>query len=612
MTRFNQWFPQILLLVSLSLSAATPLIAQTIEAINTENPYVAEAWERVNEQQYFDALSLISVNQQRGPRTPVDAEDTGAASDNDRLEWLAAKSELGFGLPDRASATLEALGERTPTTKLRGSALMQLAQLQFQRGMYEASESTLDKLEDRLPRYKKISRVELKARSALVQGRYEDVVETLGEIGQSQLDNYMRYNLALSYIKTGQEKRGISLMGRVGQMPIRDLQSHGLRDRANLSLGYYLLKSKNGGTARPILERIRVDGPFSNQALLGLGWAQLTPEGKIIPEIADDLLEDEDPLNQLNAIGIMVRPRRTEDLFGRLGLRPLRAKESERIAQLRVNKALVAWAELIDRRPVDPSVTESWLAIPYALQKVGAHEQALDFYLTGIEKLEQRREELAKAREQLATGRMLNTLATKEPDSEAGWNWQINELPDASETYLLSDLIATNSYQEGVKNFRDLRMLRRRLDRWRLEMDALVAQKQSRVTKGLNIEFLIGETRQSFQNPYRDLDLELALDETLSGRRGAIEEDIIIERYPKQLKLAAVPKNFGGELKALRKIQPRLETQSARLALAERAQAQLLQKLGDNEIAAQDEVLKGYLIEARFAAARLFETGVDR
>lgn len=582
---------------------------QREKPITTENPYLAEAWQQVDQQNYFDALSLIGVNQRRAARSNLEGADPQI--DADRSDWLAALSAIGFGFPDRASDTLEELGDRTPTTKLRGAALLELAKLQYERGMLEAAEATLKTLDDRLPRYKKVNRIDLLSRAALAQGRFEDAADILNDIGQSQMDPYMRYNLAVSYIKTGQEKRGLKLMGRVGQLPIRDLQTHALRDRANLALGYSLLDQGNGGTARPVLERIRIDGPFSSQALLGVGWAQLAPDGKIIPEIADDLLDDEDPLNQLNAIGIMVRPRRSEDLFGRLGLRPLRAKESARIAGTRINKALIAWVELLERTPIDEAITESWLAVPFALQKLGAHEQALELYLTGIEKLDARRLELAKNKERIRSNRMLNTMAAKEPDSEAGWNWPINELPDAEETYLLSDLIATTPYQEGVKNYRDIRMLRRRLGRWRLAIESLLAQSTGRSNRGLNIEFLIGQTRMSYQRQYTDLDIDLSLDEKLSNR-GSIVEDIIIERYPKRLKLSAVPQNFGGQTKDLRQMIPRIEQQYAKLGAAETDQAALLQVLAENEIDAQDEILKRYLIEARFAAARLFESGIER
>ena len=46
-----------------------------------------------------------------------------------------------------------------------------------------------------------------------------------------------------------------------------------LRDKANLALGFALLQAQRAAEARPILERVRLEGPFSSMALLGVGWA---------------------------------------------------------------------------------------------------------------------------------------------------------------------------------------------------------------------------------------------------------------------------------------------------------------------------------------------------
>ena len=46
-----------------------------------------------------------------------------------------------------------------------------------------------------------------------------------------------------------------------------------LKDRANLALGFAYLQKKNPQKARLALERVRLSGPYSNKALLALGWA---------------------------------------------------------------------------------------------------------------------------------------------------------------------------------------------------------------------------------------------------------------------------------------------------------------------------------------------------
>ena len=46
-----------------------------------------------------------------------------------------------------------------------------------------------------------------------------------------------------------------------------------LRDKANLALGYAFLQDDQPLAAKPALQRVRLEGPFSNKALLGVGWA---------------------------------------------------------------------------------------------------------------------------------------------------------------------------------------------------------------------------------------------------------------------------------------------------------------------------------------------------
>ena len=56
-------------------------------------------------------------------------------------------------------------------------------------------------------------------------------------------------------------------------MPARPRSCSALRDRANLALGFAYLQANQPDKARVPLERVRLNGAYSNKALLGLGWA---------------------------------------------------------------------------------------------------------------------------------------------------------------------------------------------------------------------------------------------------------------------------------------------------------------------------------------------------
>jgi hypothetical protein len=77
----------------------------------------------------------------------------------------------------------------------------------------------------------------------------------------------------VALVRVGRLPEAIAYLDRVGRMETRDEELLALRDKANLALGFAYLQARRPGDARPILERVRLEGPFSSMALLGVGWA---------------------------------------------------------------------------------------------------------------------------------------------------------------------------------------------------------------------------------------------------------------------------------------------------------------------------------------------------
>jgi hypothetical protein len=47
-----------------------------------------------------------------------------------------------------------------------------------------------------------------------------------------------------------------------------------------------------------------------------------------------------------------------------------------------------------------------------------------------------------------------------------GWFWEMENAPDSAESHYLLDLLASHTFQESLKNYRDLRVLRSNLETW--------------------------------------------------------------------------------------------------------------------------------------------------
>jgi hypothetical protein len=68
---------------------------------------------------------------------------------------------------------------------------------------------------------------------------------------------------------------------------------------------------------------------------------------------------------------------------------------------------------------------------------------------------------------------MLRTVAIGDDQAESGWTWSLDNVPDTPEAYYLHGLIAENRFQEALKNYRDLRMLDRKLADWSARVQQL-------------------------------------------------------------------------------------------------------------------------------------------
>src|SRR5262249_34165573 len=141
-------------------------------------------------------------------------------------------------------------------------------------------------------------------------------------------------------------------------------ESRALRDKANVALGFAALQANRPENARTYLERVRLNGMLANMALLQFGWADAA-------------------LNRPKA-------------------------------------ALVPWTELAGRKPIDAAVLEAKLAVPWALNELGAHEQAFDRYNDAIATFKQERRNLDESITAIRAGKLLAGLLERNPGEETG------------------------------------------------------------------------------------------------------------------------------------------------------------------------------------------------
>ena len=520
-------------------------------------------------------------------------------------QWLLAQTYLNFGMKFKSEEIYRSIAATAADRDLMTRTRLRLAEFEYERGYYDEARTTLYGMRERLPAELIEDWQDLLARVLMAGGRYAEALEILTDLRNGDRQSpYTRYNLGVALVNTGDLAKGRDVLDRVGRMRVTDIETMAFRDRVNMSLGWHFLKANFAGNAKQAFYRVRGTGPFSNRSLLGLGWAELSPESRLSGR---DIPEDLTPFSTFATIGGVLRP-------GFLNRDVLdKEQKSYRIGRISpeeqeaLRRAMVAWVELISRDPLDPAVQEAWLAIPYALDRLGAHREALQYYEKAVAQLEDTRRRLDLAKASIKRGVMVETLVRRDIDSEAGWGWKLKDLPDTPETYYLQTLLAEHRFQEALKNYRDVRLLGRSLDGWKIRLEQLEQTHQARTLSEEPPTLLFRRAKQDWVEPWKKISIKLREESTLSPPGSTEAPFEAPPAPPSTLQLAEAPERFNGHAERITDLRARIANLRELTAVAGAEQARLLQNMADKELDGQRKAVDKYLIEARFALARLYD-----
>ena len=366
---------------------------------------------------YFGALVRLEAARDSGRMPHHDAD----------AELLSGGLYLSLGLHAEATRIFDRLLAGSVPQSVSDRARFYLARIGYQRGYYDEAWHSLQQIRAPLPGPLESERRLLSANVLMAQGRYAEAATTLRAAGAGDdWAPYAQFNLGVALVRSGDVAQGQHWLEAVGTMPASSDEQRSLRDRANLALGYAMLQQKDAEPAVAALTRVRLDGPFTSRALLGLGWAEADAR--------------------------------------------------------RPDRALVPWLELRERRLLDSAVQESYLAVPYAYAQLASNGQAAQQYRFAVQAYAEEGRRLDESIAAIRRGGFLDSVMAAAPASDvAGWFWQLQKVPDAPQTRYLYHLLASHEFQEGLKNYRDLRIMQRNLDGWRESLgafDEMVATRE--------------------------------------------------------------------------------------------------------------------------------------
>ena len=404
----TQW---LLLGVALAAIAARPTIAADLRDL-----YFGEALYQAYQGQYFDALERLDA--ELAQHRHLDEPELDSLQHHIRqADFSVGDFELRYRMHLRAGRAIRAVLEADVDQPVKNEAAFRLARIEFQKGQSEDALHALERIHGTVPEGIKDDIEFLRANVYLALGRPADAVEVLRRLqGAESLKGFAAYNLGIALLQADHTPEALRQLDRAGQIESREIPTAAIRDKSNMVLGSIMLQSADYGHAQQAFDRVRLEGPYSNRALLSTGWAEVS------------------------------------------------ARDYE--------KALVPWGMLIGRDATDAAVQEAKLALPFAYSRLQLYGRAALLYGQALDSFGKELEKVDASVRSIRAGNFLKALVREEIKQDNLWVVRLRTLPDTPETFYLTDLMASNDFQTALQNYLDMEDLRRRLIAWQNGFDA--------------------------------------------------------------------------------------------------------------------------------------------
>ena len=197
----------------------------------------------------------------------------------DEADLLLGGMYLSYGHHLEAAEIFERLLADNVSSEIRDRTWFFLAKIWYQRGYLGRASDALTFIEGELPENIEREALMLDAQILIDAGEYDAAIAKLQNWeGRTEWARYAKFNIGVALVRSGRVEEASLLLDELGGMDPYNAELMALRDKANLALGYALLQDGRPYAAKAPLQRVRLEGPFSNKALLGVGWADAEME----------------------------------------------------------------------------------------------------------------------------------------------------------------------------------------------------------------------------------------------------------------------------------------------------------------------------------------------
>jgi len=357
------------------------------------------------QQDYLTAISRLQLAENQELLSPSSAD----------TRLLLARLKLAFGLHLDAGFDLHKVPGDQVSAKERNRLWYELAEAFYRRSYRQAAMESLDNIAGDIPADIAGNLQLLRASVLMSLNRDEEAAHSLAHwSGDPRLVGYARYNRAIALQRLGRDDEAAVALEKIIEMRATEEELLALRDRAGISLGYLLARNGSYERARRRLMAVRQQGPFSNQALLALGWIDYK--------------------------------------------------------QGRKESALDLWVELASRPSSDPSVLESLLVVPTVQREQNALVPAAADFAAAISAYTTELDKLQKSRTALESGSTVQQILQDDLRSTP-----IAGDGSGNLASFLGPLLVSRDFEETRQGHADLQALLRATEHDRQQVDLLAA-----------------------------------------------------------------------------------------------------------------------------------------